>query len=294
MEGGNHGGLLAAVLAFTMWGLLPLFWIRVGFLDPVSIVAQRSLWSLLILTVLVSARREWGTLFNAIRPPGKVAWFALSSILLSCNWVLYIWATLSGRVVEGSLGYYLNPFFNMLFGLLWFGEKFIRLQKIAIAVAFAGVAIQIPAAGGVPWLALALACSFSLYAVVKKQTQVQAHIGLIVETMMLAPLSISWLLIHQPSISAAFGNNVSNAALVVASGLVTTLPLLCFGHAAKHIRLSTLGMMQFIGPTFQFLIGWLAFGEAFGFDRMVSFSMIWIAVWLYVLASRTKQRRNTA
>lgn len=272
-----------------MWGLLPLFWIRVGFLDPVSIVAQRSLWSALILVGLISVRKEWRVLFEAFRPPGKLAWFALSAALLSCNWVLYIWATLSGRVVEGSLGYYLNPFFNMLFGLLWFGETFARLQKIAIAIAFAGVAIQIPAAGGVPWLALTLACTFSLYAVVKKQTQVPAHIGLVVETALLAPLSLGWLLIQQPGIGAAFGNNLPNAALIVASGLVTTVPLLCFGHAAKHIRLSTLGILQFIGPTLQFLIGWQLFGEPFGTGRMVSFALIWLAVCLYVVASRPRR-----
>lgn len=247
------------------------------------IVAQRTLWSLVALAVLVS----WKPLVRGIsdaQREGKsvLGWHALSGVLLASNWLLYVWATLNGRILEGALGYYLNPFFNMLFGYLWFGERHTRRQKQAIALALAGTAVQFPAAGVFPWISLVLAVTFSLYAVVRKRAPLDGKTGLVVETAMMAPVALGWLVVTSPGIAAAFGGTPGNMLLVIGSGLVTALPLLFFGHAARTIPLGTLGMLQFLGPTLQFLIGWRIYGETLGAGRAVSFALIWLAIGLYL------------
>ena len=165
----HRSGVLYALAAFFLWGVLPVFWKQLAFLPAATIVAQRTLWSVAFLLPLLWWSGEAGQVARALRSPRAVAWLMLSGLLLSGNWLLYVWATLHERILEGSLGYYLNPFFNMLFGALWFGERHQRGQLAAIALALAGVALQIPAVGHFPWVALTLALSFSLYAVVRKR-----------------------------------------------------------------------------------------------------------------------------
>lgn len=277
----HRSGLLAAIAAFFLWGILPIYWKLIDFLPPASIVAQRTLWSLVILWGILIWRREGTEVLNALRNPRTTAWLLLSGSLLAVNWLLYVWATLNGRILEGALGYYLNPFFNMLFGVLWFGERHNRLQLAAIALALCGVALQIPALGTIPWVALALAVTFSLYAVVKKRAPLGSRLGLTAETSLLAPIALVWLMIHADSPAAAFGETWSHAALVAGAGLATTLPLIFFGHAARSIRLTTLGIVQFLGPTLQFFIGWKIYGEPMTGTRLLSFALIWLAIAIY-------------
>jgi chloramphenicol-sensitive protein RarD len=272
---------MAAVAAFFLWGILPVFWKWLDFLPPPSIVAQRTLWSLVILLGILLWRKEGGALLAGMRGRGAAGWQLLAGMLLASNWLLYVWATLNGRILEGALGYYLNPFFNMLFGFLWFGERHNRLQLVAIALALSGVAMQVPAVGRFPWVALTLALTFSLYAVVKKRAPLGARLGLTAETGMLAPIALVWLVVGSPSPAAAFGGSWPHAALVVGSGLATTLPLLFFGHAVRTIRLTTLGILQFLGPTLQFFIGWKLYGEPMSGSRLLSFALIWLAVGIY-------------
>lgn len=272
---------MAAVAAFFLWGVLPVFWKLMDFLPPVSIVAQRTLWSLLILLAILAWRKEGTALAKGMRDPRAAGWQLLSGTLLASNWLLYVWATLNGRILEGALGYYLNPFFNMLFGVLWFGERHSRLQLAAIALALCGVAVQIPAVKGFPWVALTLALTFSLYGVVKKRSSLGARLGLTAETCLLAPVALGWLVFHAASPAAAFGGTWHHAALVAGTGLATTLPLIFFGHAARNISLTTLGILQFIGPTLQFFIGWKLYGETMSPTRLLSFALIWLAVGIY-------------
>lgn len=272
---------MAALAAFFLWGILPVFWKWLDFLPPPSIVAQRTLWSLVILLGILVWRKEGAALLEDMRRPRAAGWQLLAGALLASNWLLYVWATLNGRILEGALGYYLNPFFNMLFGFLWFGERHKRLQLVAIALALSGVAMQVPAVGRFPWVALTLALTFSLYAVVKKRAPLDARLGLTAETGMLAPIALVWLLVSSPSPAAAFGGTWPHAALVVGSGLATTLPLIFFGHAVRTIRLTTLGILQFLGPTLQFFIGWKLYGEPMTGPRLLSFVLIWLAVGIY-------------
>jgi chloramphenicol-sensitive protein RarD len=274
---------MAAVAAFFLWGVLPLFWKTLDFLSPATIVAQRTLWSLVFLVGILAWQREWRRLFDGLASIRSASWHLLSGALLAANWLLYVWATLNERIVEGALGYYLNPFLNMLFGALWFGERQNRMQCCAIGTALCGVALQIPAVGHFPWVALTLAVTFSLYAVVRKRSPMESRQGLTTETLLLAPIAVGWLLVESSQGRQVFGGSGPETLLVACSGLATTLPLLCFGHAARNIRLTTLGILQFIGPTLQFLIGWKIHGEPMTDARLFSFSLIWLAVGIYAV-----------
>ncbi len=284
--------MLAALAAFFLWGVLPLFWKQLDFLPPASIVAQRTLWSLVILLVILCFKREGAGLLRDLRSPRLAAWHLMSGTLLAANWLLYVWATLNGRILEGALGYYLNPFLNMLFGVLWFGERHNRLQMAAIVLALCGVALQIPAAGHFPWVALTLATTFSLYAVVKKRSPLESRLGLTMETVLLAPVALGWLVFHSTSPSQAFGGTFPHGMLVAACGVVTTLPLIFFGHAARNISLTTLGILQFLGPTLQFIIGWKFYDEPVTTSRLITFGLIWTAVGIYAIDAILRERKG--
>ncbi len=290
----QRSGVIAAVAAFFCWGLLPAFWNLLAFLPPPSIVAQRTLWSLLVLLAILVWRREGRALLSQLRNPRTVAWSLLAGTLLASNWLLYVWATLNGRILEGALGYYLNPFFNMLFGVWLFGDRHNRRQLAAIALALCGVAWQIPAVGSFPWVALTLALTFSLYAVVKKRAVLESRLGLTVETSLLAPIALGWLWIHSASPAAAFGGSWPHAGLVAVTGLATTLPLVFFGYAARNIRLTTLGILQFLAPTLQFLIGWKLYDEPISGPRLLSFALIWLAVAIYAADTLWMRSKNAS
>ena len=273
---GISRGLWAGMIAFGLWGVLPIFWKQLEFMGATSLVAQRTCWTLLALLPLLLCRKKG---FSADRR--VIVWHLLSGALIAGNWLLYVWATLNDRMIEGALGYYINPFFNMLFGALWFGEKQNRLQMVAIVTAFSGVLLQMPGVGHFPWVAVALGSSFSLYGVVRKRSSLGALDGLAVETTVLAPVAIAWLLMSHSSVTDAFGNSWPHALLIAGTGLVTAAPLLLFAFASRNIRLSTLGMLQFIGPTMQFFIGWKIYGEPMTSVRLLSFGLIWAAIALY-------------
>lgn len=280
--------------AFFLWGILPIFWKNLSFLAPPSIIAHRTVWSLLLLVPILAFRRELGGMLRGLSTWQGFGWHLLSGTLLASNWLLYVWATLNGRILEGALGYYLNPFLNMLFGALFFAERQNRLQLVAVGVAFAGVACQFPAVDGVPWVALVLALSFSLYAVVRKKAPMGALKGLAAETVILAPIGLLWLIWRGSHGGEVFGGSGSRAALLICTGLATATPLLCFGYAARTISLTTLGILQFIGPTIQFIIGWRFYGEEMNPLRLFSFALIWAAILLYAanawMASGTNKK----
>lgn len=288
----SRHGVPSAIAAFFLWGVLPIFWKHLAFLPPASIIAHRTLWSLLLLLPVLAFQRQFIPMLKGISTLRGAGWHLLSGTLLASNWLLYVWATLNGHILEGALGYYLNPFLNMLFGALFFGERQNRLQMLAVAVAAAGVACQFPAVKGVPWVALVLAVTFALYAVVRKKAPLGALAGLGAETALLAPVALGWLLWQGSQGAALFGPDGWSAALVVCTGIATATPLLCFGHATRTISLTTLGILQFIGPTLQFIIGWRLYGEPLSFLRLVSFALIWVAVAIYALDALKRSKRK--
>ena len=287
-------GVMSAVAAFILWGVLPVFWKSLIFLPPASIIAHRTIWSLVVLLPVLALQKQVRTVLRGISSWRGVGWHLLSGCLLASNWLLYVWATLNDRILEGALGYYLNPFLNMLFGAMFFGERQTRLQMLAVLVAAAGVACQFQAVNGVPWVALVLALTFALYAVVRKKAPLDALPGLAAETALLVPIALGWLLWQGAQGVALFGDNTATALLVLCTGVATATPLLCFGHAARTISLTTLGILQFIGPSLQFLIGWRLYGEEMNPMRMISFALIWAAVAIYAGEALVRSKRKAA
>lgn len=285
-------GASCALGAFVLWGILPVFWKALGFLTPPDIVAHRSLWSLVFLLPVLLLRRRLGPIYQNLRTPAGSSWSLLSGALLASNWLIYVWATLNGHIIESALGYYLTPFINMLVGVIFFGERHTRLQLTAIAIAAIGVGLQFPAIGHLPWIAILLATTFSLYAAVRKQAPLGSLTGLGAEALMIAPIALVWLLMPSPHHSPPSGFAPSQWLLIAATGLATTIPLLLFAQAARSIRLSTLGILQFIAPTLQFLIGWLMYDEPLGPLRILSFSLIWLAIALYAASALPGPRKN--
>ena len=276
-------GILSAGLAFLCWGLFPLYFHAISEVPPLQIMIHRVLWSLLFLTLILTARHQWKWLAEVRRRPRVMLSFALSAVLLSGNWLLYIWAVNNGHVIEASLGYFINPLVNVMLGYLVLKERLRAGQWAAIALAGCGVLWLTWQAGHMPWIALVLAASFGGYGLMRKTAQLGALEGLSFETMILFPFALAyliWLALHDQN---SFMNTSSNTTrwLLVASGPITAIPLLLFASGARKIPLSVLGLLQYIGPTIQFALGIFLFQEAFTSGKLVGFLMIWSALALY-------------
>jgi chloramphenicol-sensitive protein RarD len=275
-------GIFSAALAFIAWGLFPLYFHAINEVPPVQILAHRMLWSLLFLLIVLAVRRQWSWL-NLVRQPRVLGSFIASAILLSANWLVYIWSVNNGHVIEASLGYFINPLVNIMFGYLLLKERLRRGQWAAIAVAALGVAWLTWQAGTVPWISLVLAATFGAYGLMRKTAALGALEGLSFETMVLFPVAagyVGWLTLHGDN---AFINTSSDATrlLLVAAGPVTAIPLLLFAAGARQIPLSVLGLLQYVTPTLQFLLGVWLFHEALTPERLVGFVLIWGALALY-------------
>jgi chloramphenicol-sensitive protein RarD len=289
-------GILSAALAFIAWGLFPLYFHAISEVPPVQILAHRMLWSLLFLLIVLAVRRQWSWL-NLVRQPRVLVSFIASAILLSANWLVYIWSVNNGHVIEASLGYFINPLVNIMFGYLLLKERLRRGQWAAIAVAALGVAWLTWQAGTVPWISLVLAATFGAYGLMRKTAALGALEGLSFETMVLFPVAaayIGWLTLHGDN---AFINTSSDATrlLLVAAGPVTAIPLLLFAAGARQIPLSVLGLLQYVTPTLQFLLGVWLFHEALTPERLVGFMLIWGALALYAgegLLNRSPSAKN--
>ena len=276
-------GILSAALAFLCWGLFPLYFHALKEVPPAQIMGHRVLWSLLFLVIVLTIRQQWKWLGALRQQPRVVASFALSALLLSLNWLLYIWAVNSGHVIEASLGYFINPLFNVMLGFLILKERLRIVQWLAIGLAACGVLWLTWQAGRMPWIALALAASFGGYGLLRKTASLGALEGLSFETMLLFPFALGFVIWLTMTGDNAFLNSPSNStrALLIASGPITAIPLLLFASGARKIPLSVLGLLQYIGPTIQLSLGIFLFHEAFTQERMIGFAIIWGALALY-------------
>ena len=275
-------GIISAALAFLLWGLFPIYFHALADIPPAQILAHRVLWSLAFLVIVLTVRGQWRWLGEVRSQPRVIANFALSAVLLSGNWLLYIWAVNSGHVIEGSLGYFINPLVNVMLGYLVLKERLRIGQWTAIGIAACGVLWLTWHAGHMPWIALALAASFGGYGLLRKTAALGALEGLSFETMLLFPFALAyivWLSVtgHNGFASASHATQ----ALLVAAGPITAIPLLLFASGARRIPLSVLGLLQYIGPTIQLTLGIYLFHEAFTTERLIGFAMIWGALALY-------------
>ncbi|HEV2818310.1 MAG TPA: EamA family transporter RarD [Allosphingosinicella sp.] len=280
----RRAGLLFGLGAYLIWGVLPLYFKLLAGVSATEIVAHRIVWSLVFLAALATLWRRWPTIRAAVTTPRVMMTLAVTALLIAINWLIYIWAVINGHVLEGSLGYYLNPLVNVLLGVVILKERLTRGQLLAVLLAGLGVSVlAVQAASGL-WISLALALSFGLYGFIRKIAPADALEGLAIETAVLAPLSIGWILWlqHQGTGGfAAFGATTN--ALLILGGALTAIPLLLFNGAAKRLPYSTLGFLQYIAPSLQFLLAVLAFGEPFTRAHALCFAAIWTALAIFAV-----------
>lgn len=277
-----RSGIIYAALAFLCWGLFPIYFHALGEVPPLQILAHRMLWSLGFLLIVLLLRRQWKWL-NLVRQPRVFFSFVLSALLLSANWLVYIWSVTNHHVIEASLGYFINPLVNIMLGYLILKERLRTVQWIAIGVATLGVAWLTWQTGSVPWIALFLAFSFGGYGLLRKTAALGALEGLSFETIVLFPLAaayVIWLTVHGQNVFINTDSDTTRVLLVMA-GPLTAIPLLLFASGARKIPLSILGLLQYLSPTMQFLLGIWLFEEAFSADRLVGFALIWGALLLF-------------
>ena len=282
MSAPMNPGVVQAAAAFVLWGLYPLFFLWLAAVPPLDVVLHRSLWSLAFLVVVLSARRQWQWLVPLLRQPRQLLVYATSALLIAANWLLYVHAVQSGQVLQASLGYFVNPLVNVSLGVLVLQERLRRTQWAAVALAALGVAWLTWTAGTAPWLALSLALLFGAYALVRKTAQLGALEGLAAETLLLMPIVVPVLLWRSwPDGGAFLHNGTLISVLLLLSGPLTALPLWLFAAAARRLPLASIGLMQYISPTLQFVLAVWVFHESFDSTRLLGFAAIWFALVLY-------------
>ena len=271
-------GVIFALCAYTMWGLAPIYFKALADIPAPEVLMHRVLWSVVFLIVLISALKHWQKIKVAISSLKVLITLFCAGFLLAINWLLFIWAVNNGHMLESSLGYYINPLINVFFGRLFLGEVLRPVQKVAVIIALTGVAILVFNFGQVPWIALTLAVSFSTYGLLRKQVKVDSIPGLLIETLMMLPAAIIYL-IWFAEVSGDFAANTSQLnLLLLAAGIVTTVPLLCFTAAARRIKYSTLGFFQYIGPSLMFILAVLIYDEVLDTARLITFGFVWLAL----------------
>ena len=275
------GGIFAAT-AYSLWGLAPLYFKQIDFIPAIEILVHRIVWSFLLLFLVLLALKQAGKVLAVLRQPKMLGWLLLSALLLGGNWGLFIWAVNSHHMLDASLGYYINPLLNVVLGMLFLGERLRKLQWAAVILASSGVLLQVLTFGSVPWIALTLAGSFAIYGLMRKKLAVDAISGLFIESLLLMPLALwYWWQFADSSAVNLLQNSWQLNGFLVAAGLVTTVPLLCFIAGARRLQLSTMGFFQYIGPSFMFVFGVWLYQEPFAAERLVTFGLIWLALLLY-------------
>ncbi|MBE4579298.1 EamA family transporter [Vibrio navarrensis] len=275
-------GVLLAIGAYTMWGIAPIYFKSISSVSALEILSHRVVWSFFLLAALLHFGRNWRTVSAVITNKSKMLYLVSTAILVGANWLIFIWAVNANHMLDASLGYYINPLFNVLLGMIFLGERLRKLQWFAVVLAACGVLVQLVMFGSVPIVAIALAMSFGVYGLLRKKVSVDAQTGLFIETLVMLPAAAIYLLfIASTPTSNLLDNPASLNILLVAAGVVTTLPLLCFTGAATRLKLSTLGFFQYIGPSLMFLLAVLIYGEAFTSDKAITFAFIWGALVLF-------------
>lgn len=288
-------GILFALGAYFIWGVAPAYFKLIQQVAAGEIMTHRVIWSFFFMLILLTVSRNWRSVSAVLKQPKKVLLLALSAVLICSNWLLYIWAVNNHHMLEASLGYFINPLLNVLVGMVFLAERFRRLQWLAVALAACGVLVQLITFGSIPLIALGLAISFSFYGLLRKKIAVDAQTGMLIETCWLLIPAAIWLFGVADSPTSHLGNNpLSLNLLLVAAGVLTTVPLLLFTAACARLRLSTVGFFQYLGPTLMFLLAVLFYGEQMTHDKAVTFGFIWAALALFIIDALYNLRRSVA
>lgn len=289
----NYSGVLHALAAYSSWGLLPLYWKILSRIDALQILASRVLFSLIFVWILLALKKKprWPRL---LADPKRLRALLLSALLISANWGVYIWAVNSGHTVQASLGYYINPLFNVLLGLIFFKERLPAVQWIAFALALGGIILLTLFSGVFPWISLILALTFGLYGLAKKTVAVDSLEALGSETLLMTPFALGILFWQGSQGAGAFSISPLFTFMLVASGIVTAIPLFWFAQGAKRLPLSTLGFVQFVSPTLQLVMGVWLFKEPFPARNLIAFAFVWSGLILYVLSFFHSKKSDTS
>lgn len=275
------GGAFAAT-AYTLWGVAPLYFKQIDEVPAMEILLHRIVWSFFLLALVLTALKQWPKVVSVLQKPKMVLAMLGTALLLAGNWGLFIWAVNDDHMLDASLGYYINPLLNILLGMLFLGERLRPAQWAAVGLAFSGVLLQLIHFGSLPWIALVLASSFALYGLFRKKLATDAISGLFIESLLLMPFALLYWWQFADSPYANLTDNALSLNLwLVAAGVVTTVPLLCFIAAAKRLQLSTMGFFQYIGPSLMFLFGVFLYNEPLDPSKLLTFGFIWTALCLY-------------
>lgn len=277
-------GLLYGVAAYGIWGVIPLYFKAVDRVPARELLAHRIVWSALLLLVLLTMMGKWGAFRRAIASRRTLGRLLMSTVFIACNWYMFIYSVVSGQAVQGALGYFILPLVNVAFGMLFFREKLRRLQSTALACAAIGVLVLIVWKEIFPGIALTLAFSFTFYGVIRKSTPVDAIVGLSIETLLLTPIAMGFLVWLRSDNELRFlsGTGVETT-LILLSGVITTIPLICYAEAVRRLKLITIGFLQYISPSIALLIAVLRFNEPFDLGQQICFGLIWIALLLFTV-----------
>ncbi|MFC4565242.1 EamA family transporter RarD [Nocardiopsis mangrovi] len=278
-----------------MWAFSTLYWPLVAAAAPLEILAQRMVWSLAAVLLILAVRRHWRWLTDVLRSPRQLLMLAGAAALISVNWGLFIVAVNSGQATQASLGYFINPLVSVVLGVLVFAERLRPAQWVAVGLGGVAVIVLGFAYGAPPWLALGMASSFATYGVIKKFTRLDGLESLTIETLlMFAPAAAYVVYLEATGAGTLFSVSGTHTALLVATGLVTSVPLLCFGAAARRVPLSMLGLLQFMVPVLQFLFAWLIFDEPLSLSRWIGFAIVWVALVVFAVDMLRTARLNRA
>ncbi|RWU09367.1 EamA family transporter RarD [Pseudidiomarina gelatinasegens] len=289
----SRQGVFFAIAAYTMWGIAPVYFKWLQSVPALEILGHRILWSFILVFVLIVLLGRGNRLKPVLQNKKQMLRLTAATCLLGGNWFLFIWAINNDHILDASLGYYINPLLNVAIGMAFFAERMRKMQLAAIALAFIGVLIQVISFGSVPWVALALACSFAIYGAIRKRLPIDSITGLWLETLILMPAVLIYMFFFASSSAADMTQNTWQInTLLIAAGVVTTAPLLCFNAAAQRIRYSTLGFFQYIGPSMMFILAVWVYGEPLAADKLVTFAIIWVALALYSVDTLVHQQRS--
>jgi chloramphenicol-sensitive protein RarD len=285
-------GVIFALAAYTMWGIAPIYFKLLTSVPALEIVMHRIVWSVLVLCLLLAVRKKFSQVFTAIRDPKVIAILSISGLLLAVNWLTFIWAVNNDQMLEASLGYFINPLFNVLLARFFLQESLTRLQLLAVFVALAGVAFLIFSYGQLPWVALVLATSFSIYGLLRKKVTVDSMPGLLIESCIMLPFALLYWFVMDTTSGNMLENSFDLNVTLLLAGVVTTAPLLCFTAAARRIRYTTLGFFQYIGPSLMFLLAVMHYQEPLDTTRVVTFVCVWSGLLIYVYDSLRVYRKS--
>jgi chloramphenicol-sensitive protein RarD len=287
-------GLYAAFAAYALWGIMPVYFHALVGVPPLEIVAHRIIWSVFLLLLILLLRGRLVALWKTLANWRLISPLIASALLIAVNWLLYIWAVQNGHILAASLGYFLNPILNVLLGFAVLGERLSRTQWCAVALAGAGVVVLGVGALSTLWISISLAVSFGVYGLIRKMTPAGPMVGLTAETLVLLPFALLGMAYWTANDTLAFGNaGATKDALLIAAGVITAVPLLLFAFAARRLRYATMGLIQYLGPTIQMMLGLFAYGEAMSTAHKIAFPLIWGALALYSW-SAIRQHRSGA